>query len=68
LSQGRVRINKLTIKGNWNEVAGKLKQKVANLIDDDLLYKEGKKEEFFGTLQKEFGITNEEIRRPLAKL
>jgi uncharacterized protein YjbJ (UPF0337 family) len=68
LSQGRFQINKLTIKGNWNEVAGKVKQKLANLTNDDSLYKEGKVEEFLGTLQKRFGTPGGETRKPLAKL
>ena len=51
-------MNKLNIKGNWNEVAGKLKQKFANLTDDDLLYKEGPEEELLGRLQQ-FKILNE---------
>ena len=33
-------MNTLNIKGNWNEAAGKLKQKYANLTDDELLFKE----------------------------
>ena len=33
------------IKGNWNEIKGKLKQQFASLTDDDLLFTEGKKDE-----------------------
>ena len=33
---------KLRIKGNWNVLKGKLKQKYAKLTDDDLLYTIGK--------------------------
>ena len=44
-------MNSLIIKGNWNELAGKLKQQFANLTDDDLLFKEGKEEELLGRLQ-----------------
>jgi len=61
-------MNKLNIKGNWNEVAGKLKQKFANLTDDDLLFKEGKEEELLGRLQKKLGKTKEEIRRLIEKV
>jgi uncharacterized protein YjbJ (UPF0337 family) len=61
-------MNKLNIKGNWNEVAGKLKQQFANLTDDDLLFKEGKEEELLGRLQKKLGKTKEEIRKLLARL
>jgi len=61
-------MNKLNIKGNWNEIAGKLKQKFANLTDDDVLFKEGKEEELLGRLQQKLGKTKEEIRTLLAKL
>jgi uncharacterized protein YjbJ (UPF0337 family) len=61
-------MNKLRIKGNWNEVAGKLKQKYANLTDDDLLFKEGKEEELLGKLQKILGKSKEEIRNLIEKI
>jgi uncharacterized protein YjbJ (UPF0337 family) len=56
-------MNTLNLKGNWNEVAGKLKQKFANLTDDDLFFKEGKQEELLGRLQKKLGKSKEEIRK-----
>jgi len=52
----------LKIKGNWNEMKGKIKQKYANLTDDDLLYEEGKEDELYGRLQKKTGKTKEEIK------
>jgi uncharacterized protein YjbJ (UPF0337 family) len=61
-------MNKLSMKGNWKEIAGKLKQKYANLTDDDLLFKEGKEEELVGRLQKKLGKTSEEVRKLIAKL
>jgi uncharacterized protein YjbJ (UPF0337 family) len=56
------------MKGNWKEIAGKLKQQFANLTDDDLLFKEGKEEELLGRLQQKIGKTKEEIRNMIAKL
>jgi len=44
-------LNTLTLKGNWNVVKGKFKQKLANLMDDDFRYKEGKEEELLGHIQ-----------------
>jgi uncharacterized protein YjbJ (UPF0337 family) len=64
----RSKMNKLNVKGNWNEVAGKLKQKFANLTDDDLLFKEGKEEELLGRMQQKIGKTKEDIRRMISKL
>jgi|GEM_PF-157324 len=51
----------LAWKGNWNEVKGKLKQRFADLTDDDLLYQEGKEEELYGRLQQRLGKTRAEI-------
>jgi len=61
-------MNKLNIKGNWNEAAGKLKQQFANLTDDDLLFKEGKEEELLGRLQQKLGKTQTEIRKLIEKI
>jgi len=60
--------NKTEIKGNWNEIKGKLKQKYAILTDDDLLLVEGKKDELLGRLQVKLGKTKEEIDRLLGDL
>jgi len=61
-------MNTLSIKGNWNELASKLKQQYANLTDDDVLFKEGKEEEMMGRLQQKLGTTNERLRDLIAKL
>jgi len=58
-------MNKLQFKGSWNEVKGKLKQKYAQLTDDDLTYAEGKDDELVGRLQKKLGKTAEEVREIL---
>lgn len=52
----------LKMKGNWNETKGKIKQKYANLTDDDLLYEEGKEDELYGRLQKKTGKTKEQLK------
>lgn len=56
-------MNKLEIKGNWNIAKGKLKQKYAQLTDQDLTYVEGREEELIGRLQKRTGAQREEIER-----
>lgn len=61
-------MNMTIFKGNWNELKGKLKQQYSSLTDDDLLYEEGKEDEFIGRLQKKLGKTNEEIRSMLRDL
>ena len=54
-------MNTRELKGNWEEIKGKLKQKYADLTDDDLLYEEGERDELMGKLQKKLGKTQEEI-------
>ena len=61
-------MNTFIVKGNWNEIAGKLKQQFANLTDDDLLFKEGKEEEVLGRLQQKLGKTKQELRKIISKI
>jgi uncharacterized protein YjbJ (UPF0337 family) len=61
-------MNDLTLKGKWNELKGKLKQKYSDLTDDDLAFTEGKEDELFGRLQKKLGKTKDEIKKELAEL
>ncbi len=59
---------KLQMKGTWNEVKGKLKQKYGQLTDDDLTFSEGKDDELLGRLQTRLGETKENIRKTIAAL
>lgn len=54
-------MNKLMIKGKWNEVKGKLKQRYGSLTDSDLVYTEGKEEELLGRLQSKTGRTKQDL-------
>ncbi len=61
-------MNTTEIKGNWEEQKGKLKQKFATLTDNDLMFKEGKKEEMYGKLQAKLGKTKEELHKIISAL
>ena len=52
----------LTAKGNWNIAKGKLKQKFAQLTDDDLQFADGKEDELIGRIQKRTGQTRGKIQ------
>jgi uncharacterized protein YjbJ (UPF0337 family) len=54
-------MNTLHIKGDWNIVKGKLKQKYARLTENDLRYEEGKEDELIGRIQKRTGDTREAV-------
>lgn len=58
-------MNKLQIKGDWNILKGKLKQKWADLTDDDLDFVEGKEDELIGRIQKRTGQEREAIEEEL---
>jgi len=58
----------MKLKGNWNTIKGKLKERYSHLTDDDLLYVEGKKDQLVGRLQKLLGKTKDEINRLLKEL
>ena len=71
--QGRSRLrnigmNELKVKGTWNEIQGRLKQKYAELTDDDLTFVEGKEDELLGRLQKRIGKSKDELRRELEEV
>ena len=59
---------KLNIKGNWNQVKGKLKQKYGQLTDDDLTFAEGKDDELLGRLQTRLGKAKETLRSEIEAL
>ena len=63
-----ITMTKLQFKGGWNEVKGKLKQKYAQLTDDDLAFAEGKDEELLGRLQQRVGKSKEDLRKELENL
>ena len=58
----------LQLKGSWNEIKGKLKQKYGQLTDDDLTFAEGKEDELLGRLQKRLGRTKDELRAEIENM
>lgn len=56
------------IKGNWNQIKGKLRQEYAILNDNDLAYEVGQEEELLGRIQEKTGKTKEEIKDFIDKL
>jgi uncharacterized protein YjbJ (UPF0337 family) len=58
-------MNKLEVKGNWNVIKGKLKQRWGKLTDDDLRLIEGQEQELIGRIQKRTGETREAVEKAL---
>lgn len=63
-----IAMTKLQFKGSWNEAKGKLKQKYAQLSDDDLAFAEGKDDELLGRLQQKLGKSKEDLRKEIENL
>lgn len=52
-------MKQLNINGNWNEKKGKLKQKFADLTDDDLEYTQGNEEQLVQRIQQRLEVPRE---------
>ncbi len=50
------------VKGNWNQMKGKIKEKYGELTDSDLDVAEGKTEQLVGRIQEKTGETKEKIK------
>jgi uncharacterized protein YjbJ (UPF0337 family) len=61
-------MDKLELKGSWNELKGKIKQAYGDLTDDDLAHEEGKDDETLGKIQKKTGKTRDELVKWLNSL
>jgi uncharacterized protein YjbJ (UPF0337 family) len=54
-------MDRLELKGRWNEMKGKVKQAYGDLTDDDLRYEDGKDDELLGRLQTKTGRTRDDL-------
>jgi len=61
-------MNEDTVKGNWTQVPGKIKQKWGKLTDDDLMKAEGDKDYLFGKLQQHYGLAKDKAEQFLKDL
>ena len=61
-------MNEKQFKGKWNIAKGKLKQKYADLTDDDLKYAEGKSDELLGRIQEKTGESKEKLKKMINDL
>ena len=52
-----------TVKGDWKQFSGKVKEKWGNLTDDDLTKINGQREQLEGKLQERYGHTKEQAKK-----
>lgn len=58
-------MNKDTLKGNWTELKGKIKQQWGKLTDDDITQINGSYEQLEGRLQKAYGYQKDQVKKEL---
>ena len=51
------------VKGNWNMLKGKLREKWGKLTDDDFEVAAGRRDQLVGRLQERYGYAKEEAER-----
>lgn len=56
-------MNEYRIKGNWNELKGKVKEKWGEITDDELDQIDGETYQLIGHIQKRYGRSLDEARR-----
>lgn len=56
-------MNNQTLKGEWNQLKGSVKQKWADLTDDDLTHIEGDRDKLVGRVQERYGHSREDAER-----
>jgi uncharacterized protein YjbJ (UPF0337 family) len=52
-----------TVKGDWKQFEGKVKEQWGKLTDDDLKRIEGRRDQLAGAIQKRYGIEKDEAER-----
>jgi len=56
-------MNSEQIKGNWNQLKGKVREKWGKLTNDDVEAVQGRSEQLQGKLQERYGIAKEEAKK-----
>lgn len=55
-------MNAQTIKGDWKQLRGQVKETFGKLTDDDLLVAEGNADQLVGAIQKRYGYTRDQAQ------
>ncbi len=58
-------MNEDTIKGQWKQLSGKIKEKWGKLTDDDLKQDQGTSEYLAGKIQERYGIAKDEAEKQI---
>jgi len=56
-------MNEDTLKGQWTQIKGRVREQWGKLTDDDITRIEGKSEQLVGRLQERYGWAKEDAQR-----
>ena len=59
-------MNENTIKGNWKQFKGKVKEQWGKLTDDDVDVIDGKREQLVGKIQERMGLAQDEAEKQVS--
>ncbi|AKH70684.1 hypothetical protein IMCC21906_03044 [Spongiibacter sp. IMCC21906] len=61
-------MNRDVAEGKWKQFKGQIKEKWADLTDDDLDQAEGSSDRFVGILQERYGLAKDEAQKQFEEL
>jgi len=61
-----ITMNEDTIKGNWKQFKGKVKEQWGKLTDDDLDVIAGKRDQLVGKIQERHGIARDDAEKQVS--
>ena len=56
-------MNEDTLKGQWTQLKGQLREQWGKLTDDDLDRIQGRSEQLIGRIQQRYGVARDEAKR-----
>jgi uncharacterized protein YjbJ (UPF0337 family) len=66
MSPRREVMNWDTVKGDWKQFKGKVKEQWGKLTDDELSRIDGRRDQLAGAIQKRYGMEKEEVEKQLS--
>jgi len=58
-------MNEDTLKGQWKQLKGRIREQWGKLTDDDLEQIHGERDKLVGRIQERYGIAKDDARRQL---
>lgn len=61
-------MNQDIAEGKWKQLKGQIKEKWADLTDDDIDYAQANNERFIGVIQERYGLAKDEAKNQFEEL